>query len=126
MNESSSDDMVENETDQQIEEIKENITASTKTSVTSSNKSNSIPVSFSVFSFDPNDSCDSFIAQHLNLQVIYFNLRILILNDIIFIKQNEAKQALAKVQSDVRREIELEKTIVKNRSPLADIVNTMF
>lgn len=65
MNESSSDDMVENEPDQHVEDTRKDTHKINATHA----RPNSIPVSFSVFSFDPNDSCDAFIAQHLNLQV---------------------------------------------------------
>lgn len=100
MNESSSDDLPENETCQSetIKNKNKEETQSTKT------RSNQMPCSFSVFSFDPNDSCDSFLSQHLTLQ-------------------NETKQALAQVQSNVKLEMELEsKKIVKQQSPIADIV----
>ena len=65
MNESSSDDLPENETCQSetIKNKNKEETQSTKT------RSNQMPCSFSVFSFDPNDSCDSFLSQHLTLQV---------------------------------------------------------
>lgn len=99
MNESGSDDLPDNETNQSdpIDKTKEEAQL-TKT------RSNQMPCSFSVFSFNPNDSCDSFLSQHLTLQ-------------------NETKKALAQVQLNVKLEMELEsKKIVKKPSPIADIV----
>ncbi len=67
MNESGSDDLPDKEIYQSdpIDKTKEEAQL-TKT------RSNQMPCSFSVFSFNPNDSCDSFLSQHLTLQVYFF------------------------------------------------------
>lgn len=63
MNESSSDDLAENETQP---ECPKQLEKNNREEIV---KNRQLPVSFSVFSFDPNNSCDEFLAQHLSLQV---------------------------------------------------------
>ena len=71
MNESG-DDAVDSETVSTQSEYETNDDISTTTTTASNNnaKSNQIPcLMFSAFSFDPNDTCETFITQLLNLQV---------------------------------------------------------
>ena len=69
MNESSGDDLPENDQRDLIDKKSKEETNCNKT-----RSNNNMPCSFSVISFDPNDSCDSFLSQHLILQVHIYHL----------------------------------------------------
>ena len=75
MNESGDDAVDDSETlSTQSDEINNDDTSTTNTK-----SSHQISCSFSAFAFDPNETCETFITQHLNLQVclllLYKNLK---------------------------------------------------
>ncbi len=68
MNESGDDAVDDSETlSTQSDEINNDDISCTST--TNPKPSHQISCSFSAFSFDPNETCETFITQHLNLQV---------------------------------------------------------